>query len=459
MKKRLAALLMCLTIILSLVGAFTPGSAEAASVKLSKKKMTMYVYDLSKLTLNNATGTVKWKSSKTSVATVENGIVTAKKAGKATITATYKGKKYKCKVTVKKAKAFETAASAVKNMKIGFNIGNYFDASNETWYGKNPEEFMTGWGNPVIDENFIVKLKEYGFGAVRVPITWVYHFDDEGNIDPAWMAKVKEVVNWVLANDMYCIINVHHDTGSTGENMARWLFASSKNFGEQNGMFRVLWQNIAKEFKDYPQTLIFEGFNEMISEDNNWGEASDDAKQAINDYNQVFVNAVRSTSGNNLNRNLICTTYGGQIWESCIYYYSAPEDIVKDHLIGEVHYYQPYDWTMEDNNSPYGEWVEEIVDGDIAYVAEAFETRGPSRTPLPLIIGEFGSRDKNNNTKDRIKWHTRVISDAKAHGITCFIWDNGNCDDRSTAINGYLSRSGGGDIYGDIIKACVEAAE
>ena len=452
MKRRFLSILICVIMLLSLTGVLTQTDSMAASIKLSKKKITLYVGDSVKLKLKNAKGTVKWKSSKTSVAKVSKGKVTAKKKGKATIKATYKKKTYKCTVTVKD-KPFETATSAVKNMKIGWNLGNYFDATLMDMKGKSVEEFLTCWGNPIVDEAFFKKLKNLGFGAIRFPITWAFHYDDEGNIDPKWMAKVKETVDYILKNDMYCIINMHHDTGAYNVGLPNWLFASSKNFGEQKGMYKALWKNIATAFKDYPQTLIFESFNEMVSEDDNY---SDDAKAAINDYNQAFVDTVRSTGACNLNRNLICSVYSGQAFEEGIQGFDVPQDKVKDHIIGEVHFYDPYEFTNKNSEpdiSTLGPDQEKLIDSVIDMVGKAFSSKGADKSGIPAIIGEFATTNKNN-TADRIKWFTRVITDAKKWGMPCFIWDNGMPDEM-----GYIDRTGGLDPFPDIIKACIDAAK
>ena len=63
---------------------------------------TLYVDGTVKITVKtNASGKVTWKSSNTGVATVANGVVTGKKAGTATITASISGKTATYKVTVK----------------------------------------------------------------------------------------------------------------------------------------------------------------------------------------------------------------------------------------------------------------------------------------------------------------------------------------------------------------------
>ena len=80
-------------------------NVQAVPVKLSNTSLSLEVGGTFDLKITGATGTVKWSSNKTSVATVSSsGKVTAKKAGTATITATVSGKKYTCKVTVKEKK-------------------------------------------------------------------------------------------------------------------------------------------------------------------------------------------------------------------------------------------------------------------------------------------------------------------------------------------------------------------
>ena len=72
------------------------------SLKLNKTSMTLYVGKYDTLKINGTKLVPQWKSSDTKTAWVyRNGRVLAKKAGKATITATLGGKKFNCTVTVK----------------------------------------------------------------------------------------------------------------------------------------------------------------------------------------------------------------------------------------------------------------------------------------------------------------------------------------------------------------------
>ena len=133
-----------------------------------------------------------------------------------------------------KAQDFETASTAVKNMGVGWNLGNTLDAFNQSitdvsssaYWGQQGLESENHWGQPTTKPELMAMMKNAGFSAIRVPVTWFNHMDSEGNVDAAWMARVKEVVDCVLEQGFYCIINVHHDTGANSDEVKHWLHAS-----------------------------------------------------------------------------------------------------------------------------------------------------------------------------------------------------------------------------------------
>lgn len=351
----------------------------------------------------------------------------------------------------------ETAADAVQNMLIGWNLGNTFDATGD-WIpqsaGGAVEKFETAWGNPVTPSSLMPKLKSLGFGAVRIPITWNYHFDEEGNIDAEWMARIKEVVDWAMEADLYCIVNIHHDTGADG-----WLRSSKANYEKNNVIFAKLWEQIATEFKDYPDKLVFEGFNEMLDEKAEWNNPDAESVEVINLYNQLFVDTVRSTGGNNETRNLVCCTYAAATTNSAIDEFSLPEDSAQEHLIAEVHFYAPYEFITDEGitwTTPikeYTDYVEKQIDEVFARLKGRFTDKN-----VPLIIGEFACNDKGN-TEDRVKWYTHVIEKANENNATCFMWDNGIWGKKGGDIMGHIDRVGNDDAFPQIVEACVEAAE
>lgn len=175
-----------------------------------------------------------------------------------------------------------------------------------------PEQYEWAWGNAPADAQTICDIKDAGFDAVRLPVTWGQHCDSDMNIDSAWLARVREVVDEILANDMYCVLNVHHDTN------LGWLNADMSEVDYQR--FEKLWKSIANAFADYDEMLLFEGYNEINGKDSSgetiWGfyegRTAENQKDydrciaAANRLNQLFVDTVRASGGRNVERVLVC---------------------------------------------------------------------------------------------------------------------------------------------------------
>ena len=275
---------------------------------------------------------------------------------------------------------FETATSAVANMRVGWNLGNTLDSNSgdinnmwiEKWTSRRPSDYETAWGQPITKPQLFQMFKQAGFNAIRVPVTWYPHMqahftlngtawdpanDDIGTkIQTQWITRVHQIVDYVINQGMYCILNIHHDTGAAN---TAWLVASEDHYAQQKERFEEVWRQIAEEFKDYDQHLIFEAYNEMLDPYHSWcfasfatpsnydADVANSAYNAINSYAQSFVDVVRSNGGNNAQRNLIVSTYGAccgsGTWNTHLQdplkNMQLPADIVSDHLIFEVHSY------------------------------------------------------------------------------------------------------------------------
>lgn len=306
-----------------------------------------------------------------------------------------------------------TAQDIVNDIIIGWNLGNSLDSYSSNVTGLDTE---TCWGNPRVTKELIDMVKKAGFNAVRVPITWYNHMDGKNKIDDAWMNRVEEVVNYVLDNDMYCIINVHHDTGEKG-----WLRAGSKNFEQNKEKFKAIWEQIADRFGDYPDKLLFEGFNEILDDKNNWTNPGAEALDITNELNQLFVDTVRASGKKNDTRCLIVNTYCAGAGRDIVRGFALPKDTVKDKLIVSAHIYQPYHFTSETSpiTTTWGvgkTTLESYIKNMYTYFVE----KG-----IPVIIGEFGAVDKNNRN-ERQSWLRFYIDTCSNYGIKCFWWDNGN---------------------------------
>ncbi|MCR5121553.1 MAG: cellulase family glycosylhydrolase, partial [Ruminococcus sp.] len=312
----------------------------------------------------------------------------------------------------------KTAQQTVTDMGLGWNLGNSLDSYSGTTIGSNrgSTSSETAWGNPATTKELIDLVKNSGIKTVRVPVTWYEHMDPNTyQIDPTWMSRVEQVVNYVLDDDMYCIINVHHDTGEKG-----WLKANSTDLDNKKKMFKSIWEQLSEHFGDYGDKLLFEGFNEILDgSSNQWWIPSSEACPISNDLNQMFVDIVRSSGGNNAKRTLICNTYCGGANSEITSQYVLPKDTVSNKLIVEAHVYQPFEFTHES----YPEettWTSPRLDSVLNNLNSTFVQKG-----IPVIIGEFGCANKNN--MDQItSWAKYLVETCTNRGIGCIWWDNGS---------------------------------
>ena len=303
---------------------------------------------------------------------------------------------------------FETAKEAVKNMGVGWNLGNTLDACSGGAQGLESETY---WGQPVTKPELLKMMKEAGFGAIRVPVTWYNHMDADGKVDAAWMKRVHEVVDYVIDQGMYCIVNVHHDTGDGKQ----WLHASTTTYNSVKSKFEYLWRQIATEFKDYDQHLLFEAYNEMLDDNKRWNEpATDDGYKAINNYAKSFVTTVRNTGGNNKQRNLVVNTYSASNSANAMKALELPEK--SEHIIFQLHSYP--NWLNESN-------ARSRIDNLMSNIKSNLLNRAP------VIIGEYATLTTettpnieyyNTNRKVALYAMDYLVKQAKIAGIGTFYW-------------------------------------
>ena len=329
--------------------------------------------------------------------------------------------------------AFETSFEAIANMGVGWNLGNTLES---VWTGdtdgRDWRKWETGWGQAVTTPELMTMMKEAGFGAIRVPVSWGVHMSADGQVYGEWMNRVNEVVDYVLNAGMYCIINVHHDTGADKE--LAWLVASPEGYAKEKQRYEGLWRQIAKRFRDYDHRLLFESYNEMLDRDRSWCFASYSsgydaataagAYKAINDYAQSFVDVVRSTGGNNAVRNLVVNTYGACSgsgnWnphlQDPLKNMKMPSDKVEDHILFQVHSYP-----MIDDLTAMEREVGQMLDDLETYLVSLGG---------PVIVGEWGTFSENPSLEDYCHYARWFVSECKRRGIGSFHWmsiSDGKC--------------------------------
>ena len=331
-----------------------------------------------------------------------------------------------------------SAAEIVKDMKIGWNLGNTLDCYNVTW---EVSDFETAWGNPRTTKAMIDTVKKEGFNAVRIPVSWNEHMN--GNkIDVDWLNRVNEVVDYVIDNDMYAIINVHHDDYT-------WLNPSKADEAAVKAKLVSIWEQLSDRFKDYDQHLLFEGMNEprIIGGQDEWTGGTAEEREVINHLFQAFVDTVRKSGGNNSSRALIITSHAASIEADAVNDIVVPDD---DRIIVSIHYYSPWDFAGGENGkSDWGSDSEKKeLDKGFDFLKSKFIDKG-----VPVIIGEFGATNKNNDSV-RASYMEYYVKSAKSRGITCFIWDNGTKDEF-----GLLDRNSLTWYFKNVVDAAVKGAK
>lgn len=328
----------------------------------------------------------------------------------------------------------------LEKLGLGWNLGNQFDAFY-SYAGAGDKLFYpdeTCWGNPKVTKQTFTKVKEMGFKTVRIPVTWLKMIGEapEYKIDETWMARIKEVVGWARDAGLNVLINTHHDEDHYygNEDLGhRWLniidATSDESVNKQiKDKIKGVWTNIANEFKDEGDYLIFEGFNEI--NDGKWGGSANTADQAkvLNQWNQVFVDAVRATGGNNATRWLGVPTYcAGPTYEK---YFVMPKDPANRTMLA-VHSYDPYQFTLADG-LPQKKWGHTFngKPSDEKSLRTMFETLYNKYVAkgTPVYLGEFGCSFREYGTPEwrNFKYYLEFyVKAAHSYGIPCMLWDNG----------------------------------
>ncbi|MBR6705978.1 MAG: glycoside hydrolase family 5 protein [Clostridia bacterium] len=314
------------------------------------------------------------------------------------------------------------ARRLVSSIHAGWNLGNSLDAMKRGAIPGEvvpPREAETAWHNPPVDRELIRAVRDAGFDAVRLPVTWVQHMDRDGKADPAWMDRVAGVAGWILDEGMACFLNVHHDAGAHG-----WLQATERCHDAYGGLFEGLWRQIAERFHDTGEGLVFEAFNEMLDGRESWSQTPyDDAYEACNRWTRRFVETVRSAGGENRRRLLSLQTYSAGHTARTLEAFRLPADPAPGRIILQVHNYDPqsFCWmkTAEGRENWGGEADEKQIE-DLMECLSAFSEKHDA----PLVIGEFGSEDKGNEAA-RERHAAFFVSKAGDRGIPCFWWDCG----------------------------------
>ena len=313
-----------------------------------------------------------------------------------------------------------------KAMVTGWNLGNTLEATGASGM---PSE--TSWGQPHTEKAMIDGLAASGFKTIRIPVSWHNHIIDKQNytISTQWMERIKTVVDWAIENDMYVIINSHHDNYEKYAKMTRasGYYPSSENLVESQRFLYNIWGQIATAFNNgYDEHLIFETMNEPRIAGTNceWWYGGDtrciDGMKCLLELNQTALDAIRSTGGNNAKRFVMCPSLQASENAASASTFKMPDDIEPGRLILSVHAYSPYSFAMESpGEKSFTQAHQKELKTMNAKLKKKFIDNG-----YPVVIGEYGATNKDN-LEDRVAWFEFFLTTAKENGIPCLLWDNG----------------------------------
>lgn len=331
-----------------------------------------------------------------------------------------------------------TTMEIVNDMGLGINLGNTFESCGD-WIGQwgdgTPNAYETAWGSPTVTEELIQGYAEAGFGVVRVPVAWSNMMADDGSytINPDYLARVTQVVDWVLEAEMYVIINLHWDSG--------WLENLPTDYDETMKKYTAIWTQVSDAFSEYGDYLMFESQNEELgwsSVWNQWGgtEGKDVSYGYVNAVNQTFVDIVRSSGGNNDKRHLLISGYNTDITRTCDAMFEMPDDPAGRCAVS-VHYYTPAGFAILTEDASWGKasstWGTDAEYAELNSNMDMLVTRFTSQG-VPVIIGEYGCPKENKEEESVRRFITAVSEAALSRGGICpVLWDTTDQHyDRST---------------------------
>lgn len=308
------------------------------------------------------------------------------------------------------------AWSAVQQMGIGINIGNTFD---------NTTRWETGWGNPPITKAYVESLARLGFKTVRLPVAWDTYARN-GRIDVSKLTRVGQVIDWITGAGMFCVVNIHWDGGWIDSSQQRRFPKSYATFSaEAQRKYVAYWTQIATHFAGKRERLVFEALNE---ETNFEGTGSlQDAYATLTRVNQLFIDTVRKTGGNNAHRLLIVTGYATDFTKTSSELYRLPKDSVPHKLLISVHYYTPWAFVGMTEDADWGKaqstWG---AASDIAQLTRLFDVMQDfcRRNDIPAFIGELNVHPAKDSAA-RVRWLKAVIEAAQSRKMVPVIWDTG----------------------------------
>lgn len=316
-----------------------------------------------------------------------------------------------------------TTQELIEEMGLGINLGNTFEATGSWIEFGSVSDYEKCWGSPIITEEMIKGYKDAGFGVIRLPANWSNLMDEKDyTISAEYDARIHQVVDWILDNDMYVILNMHHEN---------WIADMPKDEEKCLTHYTRLWEQIAESFKDYDDRLMFESMNEEGGWDSVWNqygsstEGKAEAYGYLNKLNQTFVDIIRASGGNNEKRHLLIAGYYTSIERTCDEMYVMPTD-PQNRLAVSIHYYSPSTLTILEADADWGKakttWGSDADIKELNTLLDMMKTTFADKG-YPVIVGEYGCFGKNKTQEVKRAYMVDVCRETYIRGMLPVLWD------------------------------------
>jgi len=299
---------------------------------------------------------------------------------------------------------------------------------------------------PAATQAMINKVAQSGFNTIRIPVAWNSHASPSApyTINASWMNRVKQVVDWSLDAGLTVVVNTHWDGGWFESNIGTTVNPTI------NAKMNSYWTQIASTFAGYDDRLLFAAANEPNIRDDELNNVAQ--MSTLMSYYQTFVNAVRGTGGSNTSRWLIVQGPNTDIDMTDSLMNTLPSDPTEDRLAVEVHYYDPFQFTLMLNDEWWGNqfyfWGDDYnsatlptrnathsEEDHLVAQLQKMNTKFVSQG-VPVILGEFSATNRTGNPEltgddldlhlaSRLYYHELIVDTANSLGISPFYWDNG----------------------------------
>lgn len=338
------------------------------------------------------------------------------------------------------------ARTFTKYMGNGINLGNTMEAFGRPALGTGSpvSSYETYWGEPVTTAQMVQGMKDCGFDSIRIPVSWTNMMNYESGdytINAAYLDRVEEIVNYALNAEMFVVVNDHWDGGW----WARFGSATQKTVDDAFAMYESMWRQIAERFKDYSRMLVLESANEelgdALNDNSDWADSghlkADECYDLTNRINQLFVDTVRSTGGNNTDRFLLIAGYNTDIAKTCDDRFKMPSDSAASKLILSVHYYTPWNYCGVNNQARWGLKSEYEDMNSLLKKMTKYTDKG-----YGLIIGEYGALpvyDSDTQTheakENTVEYTTNFLDNCDIYGFCPMLW---SCNDFFKRVQGVM---------------------